>query len=162
MLSNSRILAIYPNARGFGFAVMEGRDNLVDWGMMYVPGGNRDQAFRKVRLMLDRYRPDHLVTLHPQKSPQRGLRVRRLLAGILDLAKEQDVPRTGLSRDQVRRVFSEFDETTKQVIAQTIASRFPELQHRLPPKRKPWMSEDSRMAIFDAVALALSLQEYNV
>jgi hypothetical protein len=37
-----------------------------------------------------------------------------------------------------------------------IAKRFPEeLGSRLPPERKPWMSEDSRMNIFDAVALAL-------
>jgi hypothetical protein len=35
--------------------------------------------------------------------------------------------------------------------------RFPEeLGHRLPPKRKPWMSEDYRMGIFDAVALAFA------
>ena len=27
----------------------------------------------------------------------------------------------------------------------------------LPPERKPWMSGDARMAIFDAVAFALAL-----
>jgi hypothetical protein len=26
----------------------------------------------------------------------------------------------------------------------------------LPPERKPWMSEDSRMAIFDAAAFAMA------
>jgi hypothetical protein len=45
---------------------------------------------------------------------------------------------------------------TKHALAEIIAKRFPEeLGSRLPPKRKPWMSEDSRMNIFDAVALAL-------
>jgi hypothetical protein len=38
-----------------------------------------------------------------------------------------------------------------------IAKRFPELAPRLPRFRKPWMSEDYRMSIFDAVAMALTL-----
>ena len=44
----------------------------------------------------------------------------------------------------------------KQEIAIAIAERFPELAPRLPRFRKPWMSEDYRMSIFDAVALALT------
>ena len=43
-------------------------------------------------------------------------------------------------------------------MAEILVKRFPEeLGSRLPPKRRPWMSEDSRMDIFDAVALALML-----
>jgi len=38
-----------------------------------------------------------------------------------------------------------------------LAKQFPdELASRLPPKRKTWESEDSRMDIFDAVALAVT------
>jgi hypothetical protein len=45
---------------------------------------------------------------------------------------------------------------TKHLLAEIMAKRFPaQLGLQLPPKRKPWMSEDSRMSIFDAVALAL-------
>ena len=29
-----RILAIAPSTRGFGFAVLEGQDTLVDWGVV--------------------------------------------------------------------------------------------------------------------------------
>jgi hypothetical protein len=43
-------------------------------------------------------------------------------------------------------------------LAEILATRFPEeLAPRLPPKRKPWISEDYRMDIFDAVALAIVL-----
>jgi hypothetical protein len=38
--------------------------------------------------------------------------------------------------------------SNKLQMAQSIATRFPELAPRLPPERKPWMSEDCRMAIF--------------
>jgi hypothetical protein len=37
-----------------------------------------------------------------------------------------------------------------------IAKRFPELALRLPRFRKPWMSEDYRMSIFDAAAFGLA------
>jgi hypothetical protein len=48
---------------------------------------------------------------------------------------------------------------TKHALAEIIAERFPkELGFRLPPKRRAWMSEDSRMDIFDAVALALMVR----
>jgi hypothetical protein len=48
------------------------------------------------------------------------------------------------------------DPGTKHALAEIIAERFPEeLGFLLPPKRRDWMSQDSRMDIFDAVALAL-------
>jgi hypothetical protein len=48
---------------------------------------------------------------------------------------------------------------TKQEMAEMLAGKFPdELASRLPPKRKPWKSEDSRMDIFEAVALALAIR----
>jgi len=48
---------------------------------------------------------------------------------------------------------------TKQEMAELLAKKFPdELASRLPPKRKPWKSEDKRMDIFDAVALAVAFR----
>jgi len=44
----------------------------------------------------------------------------------------------------------------KNRIAGVIAERLPELAPWQPPFRKPWMSEDERMSIFDAVAFALT------
>ena len=60
------------------------------------------------------------------------------------------------SRERVRRFFLLKREGSKQDLAEILAQRFPEeLGFRLPPKRRPWMSEDYRMQIFDAVALAI-------
>ena len=33
-----RILAIAPSSRGFGFAVLEGQEKLVDWGVKSIKG----------------------------------------------------------------------------------------------------------------------------
>ncbi len=60
------------------------------------------------------------------------------------------------SHEHVRQVFFADGQGTKHALAEILAKRFPEeLGSRLPPKRRAWMSEDSRMDIFDAVALAL-------
>jgi hypothetical protein len=58
------------------------------------------------------------------------------------------------SRAEVRAVFSYLGITTKQAIAEAIAKHIPALERYLPPIRKPWMPEDARMGLFDAVALA--------
>jgi len=55
----------------------------------------------------------------------------------------------------VRQTFAQ-DARNKQLIAVAIGRRFPELAPHVPPYRKCWMSEDYRMSIFDAVALALT------
>jgi hypothetical protein len=62
-------------------------------------------------------------------------------------------------RQNVKQAFFPDGDGTKHGIAEIVAKRFPEeLGFRLPPKRRAWESEDSRMAIFDAVALVLMLR----
>ena len=72
------------------------------------------------------------------------------------MAVTRKVSVASFSRDQVMKTFIADGQGTKHVLAEIIAKRFPEeLGSRLPPKRRPWMSEDYRMNIFDAVALVL-------
>ncbi|HUZ92890.1 MAG TPA: hypothetical protein VNG29_02730 [Candidatus Paceibacterota bacterium] len=44
----------------------------------------------------------------------------------------------------------------KDRIASAVAEQFPELLLILPPKRRPWQSEDYRMTIFDAAAVGIA------
>src|SRR3989441_10020208 len=55
-----------------------------------------------------------------------------------------------------RSAFAAENACNKYKIALAIVRRFPELALRLPPTRKPWMSEAAQMGVFDAVALALA------
>jgi hypothetical protein len=62
--------------------------------------------------------------------------------------------------EQLQQIYFADGRGTKHALAEIIAKRFPgELASRLPPKRKPWMSEDYRMSIFDAVALVLAFRK---
>jgi hypothetical protein len=48
------------------------------------------------------------------------------------------------------------ERLTKYERAQAVVQRFPVLTQKLPPKRKPWESEDYRMSVFAAAALAMA------
>ena len=149
------VLCIYPSAKGFGFAVFEGSRSLVDWGVKGVHGERKNaQSLRKMRELLAFYRPDMLITEdYKGAGSRRGSRIRELIDAISDLAAKEGVASRSFSRAEVRDCFG---LTAKRAIAQSIAQEFPELEPRLPPVRKIWMSEDARMNIFDAVALGMT------
>src|ERR1700733_322221 len=157
---NDRILAIAPSSRGFGFAVVEGGDTLVDWGVRSVTGNKNVDALKKVEAMIALYKPVVLVLEDASaKGSRRSRRIRKLTKEIIETAGSQRMKVMLFSRDRVIRTFFEDGIGSKHTIARILAMRFPEeLGHRLPPKRKPWKSEDYRMGIFDAVALALAEQ----
>jgi Holliday junction resolvasome RuvABC endonuclease subunit len=152
-----RILAIAPSTRGFGFALLEGLDMLVDWGGKSAEGDKNSQSLAKVEGLIAHYQPDVMALQDTStKNSRRSVRIRTLSQQIITLAATRKVNVVLFSREQVRRVFFANGQGTKHALAEIIAKRFPEeMGSRLPPKRRAWMSEDSRMDIFDAVALAV-------
>ena len=156
-----RILAVAPSTRGFGFAILEGQDMLVDWGVKTVTNGDKNsQSLKKVKELIVHYRPGVLVLENASaKSALRAPRIRRLCQQITKLASTHKMNVKLFSRDQVMKTFFTDGQGTKYTLAEIVAKRFSdELGHKLPQKRKLGDSEDSRMNIFDATALALTLR----
>lgn len=155
-----RVLAIAPSTRGFGFALFEGQGVLVDWGVKSVQGDKNRRSLVKVQEMIAHYQPEVIVLEDTAgEDCRRSARIRTLSRRIIALATSLNVRIEVFSREQIREVFFADGEGTKHALAEILARRFPEeLGPRLPPKRKPWKSEDCRMDIFDAVALAVTLR----
>lgn len=154
---NKRVLAIDPTSRGFGFAVLEGPECIIDWGVVGARHDKLKLCLKRVAELIDDYQPDIFVLEnYAGAGSRRCLRVRRLLDAIGALAAAHRVQTRSFSRAQVRKAFSDSGASTKHEITLEIAKRFPELSPRLPPFRKPWMSEDDRMSIFDALSFALT------
>jgi hypothetical protein len=154
-LGVKRFLAIDPTSKGFGFAVLEGPDTLVDWGVKHATG-NRECLQQAVAL-IGRYQPEVLVVERTDAAGcLRRLRARQLIGDLLALARERELRARRISRQTVLRYFVKSGFATKRQIAVALSIRFPELEPYLPPERKPWMSEDERMGIFDAVAFGLA------
>ena len=129
--------------------------------MKNVEGDKNAGSLARVKAMIAHYEPDVLVLEHASAKPvRRAPRIRELTKRIVSMSKSQGVSVILLKRERVRRVFFGDGQGTKYALAQILAERFPdELGTRLPPKRRPWMSEDSRMDIFGAVALALAVRK---
>ena len=144
------------SSRGIGFAVMEGKHILVDWGLKTVDGNKNARLLSKVANLIKHYKPDAIVleNTHLKKS-RRGLRVQALTQEIVALAQNEKINVKRFSRKQLNLAFVADRPGTKHALAEYFASRFPqELGLHLPRKRRSYDNEDCRMDIFDAVALA--------
>jgi hypothetical protein len=107
-----------------------------------------------MRELLTFYRPDVVVLEdYEGHGSRRARRIEILINLITAHAHGEGMRTVSFSRADMRACFG---QTSKREIAEAIVREFPELEPRLPPVRKIWMSEDRRMNIFDAVALAIT------
>ncbi|MEO7300523.1 MAG: hypothetical protein ABI042_18315 [Verrucomicrobiota bacterium] len=154
-----RILAIALTTVGVGFAIFEGREVLVNWGVKTIEGDKNSMSVLRIKDLIAQYQPN-LVVLEETSAygTKRSSRTQALTKKIVALVKRDKIQVRLFSATEIRKAFFPEGEGTKQEIAEIIAKRFPEeLAHRLPPKRRAWQREDTRMGIFDAVALALMI-----
>jgi hypothetical protein len=150
------VLAVYPNTRGFAFILFEGPLAPVDWAVVETRGKDKNQrCMRRIRRLLERYTPDALVLQRMgEGGTRRARRIQSLNENILALAGQLNINCFTFSRDEVHRTFSYLGIVNKQAIAGTLARHIPALERYLPPPRKIWKSEDARMGLFEAAALA--------
>jgi hypothetical protein len=156
-----RILAVALSTRGFGFVVMEGQKTIIECGGRVATGGKKNaQSVAKAEKLLNFYQPDVLVLQDVQaKGSHRAPRIKTLNRQIKAVAEKRKIRVKLISGKQMRTLLLGNAKGTKQEMAEALAAQFPdELASRLPPKRKPWKSEDARMDIFDAVALAAAFR----
>jgi Holliday junction resolvasome RuvABC endonuclease subunit len=151
-----RVLAIDPSTRGFGFAVLEGPDRLIDWGVKETKNDKKNRSLKLIAKLIDQYQPTIIVVEnYAARGSRRCGRVQELIDDLSNLAAERNVKVRSFSRLKVKQAFVEAGAKNKYEIALAIARRFPELSPRVPRFRKPWMSEDYRMSIFDGWGSAL-------
>jgi Holliday junction resolvasome RuvABC endonuclease subunit len=153
-----RVLAIDPSTRGFGFAILEGPERLIDWGVKETKKNKNAKTLKLIEELIDRYQPNLIVVEdYAGKGSRRCRRIQGLINDISKLASKRKIKVRRFSRVKVKQAFSESGASNKYEIAVAIANQFPELAPRLPRFRKPWMSEDYRMSIFDAVGFGMTL-----
>jgi hypothetical protein len=151
------VLAVYPNTRGFAFVLFESPLSPIDWGVKEMRGRRKQgRSVASLGTILDRYQPDIMVLQDTSLTgTHRAKRVTKLNAAFAALAPGRSIPVYAYSRDVVRSEFEYLGAPNKQIMAQVIAKHIPAFERYVPPPRKPWMSQDARMGLFDAAALAL-------
>lgn len=156
-LRETRVLAIFPTVSGFGFAIFEGVDYPLDWGVKTVRGDKDKGMLLRVAHLITMYRPEVIVTTcSDKKAARHSIRVKFLLSKIAELCEKENIDVKTYSRQTIRLAFSEHGMPTKQEIAEGIARWYPELGIEIPPVRKIWKPDHYRMPIFDALSLALT------
>jgi len=150
-----RVLALDVRPRSFGYVVFEGPNQLLDWGVrsfrrgvnvVEVPRG------RKLEWLKEDYLPSVIILRAPGPKSKR----RKFVAMVEAKAERLGISVRLLRSGAVQKALGGQRRLTKYAIARALAERFPELRWALPPKRKPWQSEDYRMSIFDAAALGVA------
>jgi hypothetical protein len=128
----------------------------VDWGAQEARGKNKNaRCLTRIASLLALHTPDVLVLQDmSERGTLRASRIQELNRRIAELADQYGIRVRRFSRAQVLDYFAELGGITKHGIAETIAKHVPALSLAVPPARKAWTSEDARMGIFDAAALA--------
>jgi hypothetical protein len=129
-----RVLALAVRSRIFGFAVLEGPDQLLDWGAKAFRGGVnavRVPATEKVAELLDEYQPELVLIKITEVA-----RLKPLMREIITSTKlGGHVSVRLVDPQEVRQFFARFDHArNKYDIATIVARRFPEMAWKLPPK----------------------------
>ena len=155
-----RILALALRSRRFGFAIFEGPNRLLDWGVgLYARKSDLGGAAsgKRVASLLDLFSPSVVVMGRTRLQKFRnGFDFGPALRSIRREASIRAIPACLMTRATVRKIFRPLHAKSKHEIATMLAQVFPEILWMLPPKRKIWQSEHPRMAMFDAVALGFA------
>ena len=152
------VLSIYPFTRGFAFVLFEGPGSPFDWGVKEIKEKHKNtKTLDDIKTLIDRYRPEVLVIEDTSNGESRRTsRIRRLYRVLVHLAVAEYIDLCRLKKSQIKECFGLVGAGSKYEIAQAIAIQIPAFAHRIPPFRKPWMSDDLRQALFDAAALGLA------
>jgi len=146
-------LSLDSTSGGFCYAVLQGAETLLDWGSRELPSRTPEAIRHKIGKITQRYSPA-LIVIEDIAQSRRREWAREFATAVEEFSREQGIEVVAVSRRQVQTEFAATGKT-KYLIAVAVSRIFPELEPRLPRKRKPWMSEDERMSIFDAVSFAL-------
>src|SRR5690348_297254 len=98
------VLALYPNTRGFAFVLSEGPLAPVDWAVVEVRGGKKNElCLRRITKLFNRYLPDAIVVQRMGEwATRRARRIQALNEQITSLAGSLKIKSYAFSRDEVR------------------------------------------------------------
>jgi hypothetical protein len=160
-LQSVRILAFDLRTGRFGFAILEGPHELLEWGTRrFRPNSQHDpMLFIRKRLapLFKFYGPAVVVVKRGSlQGGGRSLNQELLLNALADMARSSAIELAIIERSEIQAAFSKEGRATKETIAQQIAATFPQLTWKLPARRKAWSNEAHMMTVFDAVSLGLT------
>jgi len=151
------VLAVHPWSRGFGWVVFESPLVPVDWGIAIAKTDKNARCMARLERLLAQYEPAVLVLeTFEGRGASRAIRIKHLCRNLMHLASHHGAEVCVYSRAAIRLCFKSIGAVTRYEIVQAVVQRVDVFRHRLPRPRKGWMSEDGRLSLFEAAALAMT------
>lgn len=118
-------------------------------------------ASKRLTVLLKSHSPFAIVVKKERwERANSNFHMKSLVDVVTRVASAHSIPVLLIRDDDVRQTFHNMGCETREEIAAALARIFPELQWKLPPKRRTWQSEHPRMAVFDAIALGLAYWQH--
>lgn len=149
-----RVLALDPIAKGFGYAVLEGRELLLDWGVVYANPADLNRLTTRIERLIELYSPFLIAIEDQYQNRRRSGKALHFFAHVQLIAQGRGILLRRSSYQAAKSALG-YKKGAKHEVAVLLVRAFPELGSWLPRPRKPWTSESATMALFDALALAL-------
>src|SRR5207247_10688936 len=87
-----RVVAIDPSTRVFGFAVLEGPERLIDWGVKETKKNKNARTLKLIEDLIERYQPSVIVVEdYAGKGSRRCRRIQGLIKEISKLASKRQI-----------------------------------------------------------------------
>jgi len=151
------VMAVHPYSRGFGWVLFEGPIAPADWGIVDIKKDKNARCLARIEQIVSRYEPSVLVLEQFDRRPaRRSVRIKELCAAIVHLCANRGIEHCVYNRGVIRMCFVSIGARTRYEIAKAVALHIHAFRRRLPPTRRSWQSEDSRLSLFDAAALAMT------
>jgi len=154
--NHERILAIYPNSYGFGFALMQGSLTVIDKGIVRITPMTNAESLVRLKELIKKYEPERVI-LEDFKgnSSFKCARVKQLIQSVIAFMKINKISYSEYSREQIRIVFDIWNAKTRYEIAEVIVRNIPKLRMLFFEKPKYPRTETYHFGLFDAVSLGI-------
>jgi len=144
-MAGLRVLAFAAASGRIGHVFIRG-GQLMDWGLSRMASGSPDRASRHAGRLIEKLKPDVVITEDVPKTSTKSQLTRSLISAIARVAEEAKLLDI---RTRTRSYANKYAE------AAALTEHFPELKAWLPPRRRLWDPEPPNTVIFEALALAL-------
>jgi len=147
-----RILGLASTTHGFAYALTEGPRRLVDWKTRATSVVGKETV-KILDGLLIRSRP-LFVAFDRGAAQKKRHRGRSFGIAVKRACDVRGIMILGITSRQTDSLSSN-RRPNKWDVADAIVTFFPDTASSLPPRRKPWQSEDDRIGLFMALAAAV-------
>ena len=152
-----RVLCIYANAFGFGYALMEGVMDVQAHGQKAIRPICNKGIMKHISELVEEHKPDSLIMENVLEGKcHKGERTKKLVTQLRSSAKRQGLSFSTYSRAMIRHVFARWDAKTKYEIALNICDNLPAFHNIMYKKPNYYDNEKYMTGVFDAVSLGVT------